>query len=157
MKKLLFLFTFLLLGSCNNPYKDIVFVEIKNPTLEKATLHQLDILATCVLYNPNSVAINLEEVDFDVYVNGNKAAFIKQVEKIVMQANSEFEFAIRTSVNPKEVYGKKGKGVLGAALQILASQKVDVKYQGSIKVGKGAIHFRVPVADSLSVPVNFNF
>ena len=72
MKKLLFLFTVLLLGSCKNPYKDIVFAEIKNPTLEKATLDQLDILATCVLYNPNSVAINLEEVDFAVYVNGDK-------------------------------------------------------------------------------------
>jgi LEA14-like dessication related protein len=157
MKKLLFLFTILLLGSCKNPYKDIAFVEIKNPTLEKVTLHQLDILATCVLYNPNSVAINLEEVDFDVYVNGNKTALIKQLEKVLMPANSEFEFPIRASVSPKEVYGEKGKGVLGAALQILASQKVDVKYEGSIKVGKGAIHFRVPVVDSLSVPVNFNF
>jgi LEA14-like dessication related protein len=157
MKKLLFLLSMLLLGSCKNPYKDIVFVEIKNPALEKASLHQLDILATCVLYNPNSVAINLEEVDFDVYINGTKTALIKQVEKVVMPANSEFEFPIRAAVNPKEVYSEKGKGVLGAALQILASQKVDVKYDGSIKVGKGAIHFRVPVVDSLSVPVNFNF
>ena len=71
--------------------------------------------------------------------------------------NSEFDFPIRASVNPKDIYGEKGKGVLGAALQILASQKVDIKYDGSINVGKGAINFTVPVVDSLSIPVKFNF
>jgi LEA14-like dessication related protein len=157
MKKLLFLLTLLLLSSCKNPYEDIIFVEIKNPALEKATPNQLDILATCVLYNPNSAALNLEEVDLDVYINGNKIALIHQVETVVMPSSSEFEFAIRTALNPREVYGDKGKGVLGAALQILASQKVDVKYEGSIKVGIGAFYFRIPVADSWSVPVRFNF
>jgi hypothetical protein len=34
---------------------------------------------------------------------------------------------------------------------------VDVKYQGTIIVGKGAVNFSVPVQDSLSVPVKFNF
>ncbi|WP_405378385.1 LEA type 2 family protein [Nonlabens sp. Asnod3-A02] len=157
MKKLFILLVFIFLSSCGNPYEDIVFVEIKDAQLEKATASQLDVVATCVLYNPNSVGLNLKEADFDVYINGKKTAVVNQHEDVVMPANSEFEFPIRTSINPKEVYGEKGKGFLGAALQILASQKVDVKYQGSIKVGKGAVNFTVPVVDSLSVPVKFNF
>jgi LEA14-like dessication related protein len=110
-----------------------------------------------VLYNPNSIGWNLKEADFEVYINGKKTAFIKQKEDVVMPANSLFEFPIRTSVNPKDIYGEKGSGILGAALQILSSQKVDVTYDGTIKVGKGAINFTVPVVDSMTVPVKFNF
>ncbi|AGC76453.1 LEA14-like dessication related protein [Nonlabens dokdonensis] len=157
MKKLLLLLVLIGFSACENPYDDIVFVEIKDANLEKVSATKLEIAATCVLYNPNSVGLNLKEADFDVYLNGKKSAIIDQNENVEMPANSEFDFPIRASVNPKDIYGEKGKGVLGAALQILASQKVDVKYDGSINVGKGAINFTVPVVDSLSIPVKFNF
>jgi LEA14-like dessication related protein len=157
MKKLVILFILICLSACENPYEDIVFVAIKDAKLEKVTTTKLEIVATCVLYNPNSVGLNLKEADFDVYVNGKKSAFIDQNNNVEMPANAQFDFPIRATVNPKDIYGEKGKGVLGAALQILASQKVDVKYNGSIKVGKGVINFTVPVVDSLSIPVKFNF
>jgi LEA14-like dessication related protein len=157
MKKLLFLLTIVFLSSCGAPYEEIVFVEIKDAQLEKATGNQLDIVATCVLYNPNSEGLNFKEADFDVYISGKKAAVIHQREDVVMPANSEFEFPIKTSVNLTDIYGDQGIGILGAALQFLASQKVDVKYQGTIIVGKGMVNFSIPVQDSLSVPVKFNF
>jgi len=157
MKKLFLLFTIVFLSSCDSPYEDIVFVEIKDVQLEKAAGNQLDIVATCVLYNPNSVGLNLKEADFDMYISGKKAAVINQREDVVMPAYSEFEFPIRTSVKLTDIQGEQGLGILGAALQFLVSQKVDVKYQGTITVGKGAVNFSVPVQDSLSVPVKFNF
>jgi LEA14-like dessication related protein len=157
MKKLFLLFTIVFLSSCDSPYEDIVFVEIKDVQLEKSAGNQLDIVATCVLYNPNSVGLNLKEADFDMYISGKKAAVINQREDVVMPAYSEFEFPIRTSVKLTDIQGEQGLGILGAALQFLVSQKVDVKYQGTITVGKGAVNFSVPVQDSLSVPVKFNF
>ena len=157
MKKLFLLFTIVFLSSCDSPYEEIVFVEIKDAQLEKVMGNQLDIVATCVLYNPNSLGLNLKEADFDVYISGKKASEIHQQEDVVMPANSEFEFSIRTSVNLTDIHGDQGIGILGAALQFLSSQKVDVKYQGTIIVGKGAVNFSVPVQDSLSVPVKFNF
>jgi hypothetical protein len=92
-----------------------------------------------------------------MYISGKKAAVINQREDVVMPAYSEFEFPIRTSVKLTDIQGEQGLGILGAALQFLVSQKVDVKYQGTITVGKGAVNFSVPVQDSLSVPVKFNF
>jgi LEA14-like dessication related protein len=157
MKKLLILISIIVFSSCDNPYEDILFVEIKNAEIIKADFSNLEITATCVLFNPNSVGLNLKNADFDVYVNGKKAATIDQNEDVVMPANSDFEFPIKTTINPKELYGDKGKGLLGATLQILGNQKIDVKYEGTIKVGKGAINFNVPVIDSLSVPVKLKF
>lgn len=157
MRKLFILITIIFFSSCDNPYEDILFVEIKNAKIIKADVSNLEVTATCVLFNPNSVGLNLKNADFDVYVNGKKTAVIHQNEDVVMPANSEFEFPINTTINPKDIYGDKGQGFLGAALQILANQKMDIKYEGKIKVGKGAINFNVPVIDSLSVPVNLKF
>lgn len=108
MKKLFLLFTIVFLSSCDSPYEEIVFVEIKDAQLEKVMGNQLDIVATCVLYNPNSLGLNLKEADFDVYISGKKAAEIHQQEDVVMPANSEFEFSIRTSVNLTDIHGDQG-------------------------------------------------
>jgi LEA14-like dessication related protein len=146
-----------LLSSCSSPYEEVVFVEIKDAQLENLLGNQLDIVATCVLYNPNSVGLNLREANVDVYVSGKKIAAVNQLKDVVMPANSEFEFPVRTSVKLTDLNTKQGTGILGAALQFLVSQKVGVMYQGTIRLGKGAVNFSVPVQDSLSVSVKFNF
>jgi LEA14-like dessication related protein len=146
-----------LLSSCSSPYEEVVFVEIKDAQLENVLGNQLDIVATCVLYNPNSVGLNLREANVDVYVSGKKIAAVNQLKDVVMPANSEFEFPVRTSVKLTDLNIKQGTGILGAALQFLVSQKVGVMYQGTIRLGKGAVNFSVPVQDSLSVSVKFNF
>jgi LEA14-like dessication related protein len=146
-----------LLSSCSSPYEEVVFVEIKDAQLENLLGNQLDIVATCVLYNPNSVGLNLREANVDVYVSGKKIATVNQLKDVVMPANSEFEFPVRTSVKLTDLNTKQGTGILGAALQFLVSQKVGVMYQGTIRLGKGAVNFSVPVQDSLSVSVKFNF
>lgn len=157
MKTFFLLFIMVLLSSCSSPYEEVVFVEIKDAQLENVLGNQLDIVATCVLYNPNSVGLNLREANVDVYVSGKKIAAVNQLKDVVMPANSEFEFPVRTSVKLTDLNIKQGTGILGAALQFLVSQKVGVMYQGTIRLGKGAVNFSVPVQDSLSVSVKFNF
>lgn len=157
MKTFFLLFIMVLLSSCSSPYEEVVFVEIKDAQLENVLGNQLDIVATCVLYNPNSVGLNLREANVDVYVSGKKIATVNQLKDVVMPANSEFEFPVRTSVKLTDLNTKQGTGILGAALQFLVSQKVGVMYQGTIRLGKGAVNFSVPVQDSLSVSVKFNF
>lgn len=157
MKTFFLLFIMVLLSSCSSPYEEVVFVEIKDAQLENLLGNQLDIVATCVLYNPNSVGLNLREANVDVYVSGKKIAAVNQLKDVVMPANSEFEFPVRTSVKLTDLNTKQGTGILGAALQFLVSQKVGVMYQGTIRLGKGAVNFSVPVQDSLSVSVKFNF
>ena len=156
MKYLLYLFTVVLFISCTNPYEDISFVEIKNARLINITETNVELVADCILYNPNSVGFDLKEANFDVYLYGNKAAHVLQDADAVMPAKKEFSFPITATVNPKEIYGR-GRGLLDVALQVMANKRIKVKYEGTIKVAKGDYGFTVPVVDSLEVPLEIKF
>lgn len=156
MRILLSIVCFLAITSCTNPYEDITFLEIKNARLINITETNVELVADCILYNPNAVGFDLKEADFDVFLYGEKAATILQSADAVMPGKEEFTFPISASVNPKEIYGK-GRGLMDVALQVLANKKVQIKYTGTIKVAKGDYGFTVPIVDSLEMPIEINF
>lgn len=154
MRTLLALLSVLfMMTSCEDAYEEVVFMEIKNVKIKKATGDHLEISGDCVLFNPNAVGLDLTQAKFDVYVDGRKTAVINQSLDIEMPASGEFTLPLSAQLSPKELYGEKGSGLLNATLQILLSQKVNIKYDGSIRAGKGMVNFEVPVIDSLEVPV----
>lgn len=142
-----------IMTSCENAYEEVVFKEIKNVKIKNATAAQLELSGDCLLYNPNAVGLDLTQATFDVYVDGRKTAEINQDLDIEMPASGDFVLPLTVKMSPKELYGEKGSGLLNAALQILANQKVNIKYNGTIRAGKGMVNFEVPVVDSLEVPV----
>lgn len=153
MRLLLGFIAVLFLTSCENAYEEVVFIEIKNVKILNAASENLELTGDCVLYNPNGIGLDLTKAKFDVFVNGRKTVEIDQDLDIEMPADAEFILPLRAKMSPKDFYGEKGKGLLGATLQILAKQKVDIKYNGSINAGKGMVNFQVPIVDSLEVPV----
>ncbi|MBF4985672.1 LEA type 2 family protein [Nonlabens mediterrranea] len=154
MRALLGLLSILfLLTSCEDAYEEIVFIEIKNVKIKNATSELVQLSGDCTLFNPNPVGLDLTKAKFDVYVNGRKTAEINQDLDVKMPANQEFILPLNATMSPKDFYGEKGRGLLDATLQILVKQKVDIKYNGSIRAGKGIVTFEVPVVDSLEVPV----
>ncbi|MGJ8683816.1 MAG: LEA type 2 family protein [Nonlabens sp.] len=142
-----------LMTSCEDAYEEVVFMEIKNVKIKNATTDNVELTGDCVLYNPNPVGLDLTQAKFDVYVDGRKTAEINQDLDIEMPASGEFILPLTARMSPKEFYGEKGGGLLNATLQILVNQKVAIKYEGSIRAGKGMMNFQVPVLDSLEVPV----
>ncbi len=153
MRFILGVIALVLIISCENVYEEVVFMEIKNVKIKNAASENLELTGDCVLYNPNGVGLDLTKAKFDVFVNGRKTVEINQDLDIEMPADAEFILPLRAKMSPKDFYGEKGKGLLGATLQILAKQKVDIKYNGTINAGKGMVNFEVPIVDSLEVPV----
>jgi len=141
--------------SCENAYEEVVFKEIKNVKIKNATANHLELSGDCVLFNPNTVGLDLTQANFDVYIDGRKTAEIHQDLDVEMPASGYFILPLTIKMSPKELYGKKGNGLLNAAIQILANQKVSIKYNGSIRAGKGMVNFEVPVVDSLEFPIKF--
>lgn len=139
--------------SCENSYEDVIFKEIKNVKIKNASAQNLELTGDCVLYNPNPVGLDITKAKFDVFVDGRKTAEINQNLDIEMPASGEFILPLSVQLSPKDLYGEKGTGLLNAALKIFANQKVSIKYNGSIRAGKGMVNFEVPVVDSLEVPV----
>ncbi|KEZ92621.1 LEA/WHy family protein [Nonlabens ulvanivorans] len=154
MRALLLLCSVLIaMTSCQDAYEEVVFMEIKNVKINNATSDNVQLSGDCVLFNPNAVGLDLTKAKFDVYVNGRKTAEINQDLDVEMPASDEFILPLKATMSPKDFYGEKGRGLLDATLQILVNQKVDIKYNGSIRAGKGMVNFEVPIIDSLEVPV----
>jgi LEA14-like dessication related protein len=143
------------MGSCSNPYEDIVFVDIENAQFQTISQDKLELVADCILYNPNKVGLELREADFKVFVNDKEAAQVTQEENTMMPGREQFTFPIKVDINPKELYGKKGKDAWNIAAQILINREIGIKYMGKIKAGKGMVSIEVPIVDSLKVPIKW--
>ena len=139
--------------SCEDAYEEVVFMEIKNVKIKNATTDNMELIGDCVLFNPNPVGLDLTKAKFDIYIDGRKTAQINQNLGVEMPASGDFILPLTVKMSPKDFYGEKGDGLLNATLQILVNQKVNIKYNGSIKAGKGMINFEIPVVDSLEVPI----
>lgn len=146
-------YSLFLLTSCENSYEEITFINIQNVKIKNATADNVELSGDCVLFNPNPVGLDLTKANFDIYIDGNKAAKINQDLDIEMPSNGEFILPLSVKISPQELYGEKGDNLLNAALQAFLNQKVNIKYDGSIRAGKGIVNFEVPIIDSLEVPV----
>lgn len=153
MKIIQLFFLLLLITSCDSAYEDIEFKDIKNVKVKMLSTNKIELTGDCLLYNPNLVGLDLTQADFKVYVGDRKAAEIHQQLDVEMPADTTFTLPLKAVMSPKEFYGKKGSGLLGAALQVLTNEKIKLRYDGSINAGIGAVKLNIPVVDSLEVPV----
>lgn len=146
----LVVFTF---WGCTETYKEVEFREIRNVQLSNVSSATVDLTGDCLLYNPNDVALDITDATFDVYVDGRKTAVVHQEIDVVMQANEQFILPLKATIDAKDFYGEQGEGLFRAAVQMIAQQKVTIKYDGVIKAGKGWVRLPVKVIDSVEVPV----
>jgi LEA14-like dessication related protein len=138
---------------CTETYKEVEFREIRNVQLSNVSGATVDLTGDCLLYNPNDVALDITDATFDVYVDGRKTAVVHQEIDVVMQANEQFILPLKATIDAKDFYGEQGEGLFRAAVQMIAQQKVTIKYDGIIKAGKGWVRLPVKVIDSVEVPV----
>jgi len=156
MKQFLYILVCMcVLCSCTRTYKEIKFIGITNVNLGSAKGTAVSLTGDCILFNPNDVALVLTDATFDVYVDGRKTAVVHQDNTVVMPAKERFVLSLNATIDAKNFYNEQGKGLFSAAIQVLAKQKITVKYDGVVKVGKGSATFPVKVLDSVEVPVNF--
>lgn len=138
---------------CTETYKEVEFQEIRNVQLSNVSGATVDLTGDCLLYNPNDVALDITDATFDVYIDGRKTAVVHQEIDVVMQANEQFILPLKATIDAKDFYGEQGEGLFRAAVQMIARQKVTIKYDGVIKAGKGWVRLPVKVIDSVEVPV----
>ncbi|MDP5101882.1 MAG: hypothetical protein NWQ09_11195 [Nonlabens sp.] len=138
---------------CTETYEDVEFKEITNVRLSNVTATSVELNGDCVLFNPNNVALDVTDAAFDVYVDGRKTAVVHQEIDVVMQPNEQFILPLKATIDATDFYGEQGEGLFRAAIQMMARQKVSVKYDGVIKAGKGWVKLPVKIKDSVEVPV----
>jgi LEA14-like dessication related protein len=113
--------------------------DVKNFSLTMGSSQALS--GDAVFYNPNSSRMKLREVKIDVFLDGNKSAFVDQNTKIVAKAKSEFTIPVVLNL-------MEGVKISDLMLNVLRGKKYQVRYVGYLKVNVNGFPVRIPIDHS---------
>ncbi len=107
--------------------KNVKFQDIKLPPKMSFILS-----ADFQLFNPNVIGVNVQKMEFDVFVEGKKASHIVQDEKVKIPAKSEFTVPLKFKVplEEKKLF-KNIKNVFSGAWK---KQGIHIQTKGHIYV-----------------------
>jgi LEA14-like dessication related protein len=150
MKKIKWLFftaAFICVLACEGPKEKIELKNIRDVVVDATSDPTLK--ANAIFFNPNNVRGKLKKIDVEIFVNGKKAANVKQDFNTVIPANSEFTVPLIVNLNMKEL------GFMDTVLGMVGGKKFEVRYEGSIKLNYRGIPVRVPVKYKDDVKLRF--
>ena len=132
------------MGSCTS---------IEEPTLERVedvevlTLNKsrIEINANMILMNANSFALDLDKADLTATVDDVEIAEIDQTYETEMPANSEFKMPVYINMDLDKLYNDNPLQAIAKGIEIMSDRKLDIKFHGTIKVGKGMAKVTVDV------------
>ena len=136
LKGLIFVSFILIMSSC---------VSVEEPTLERVddvevltiSKSKIEINANMILNNPNGFALDLEKADLKAFLDDVEIANIDQTYETSMPANSEFEMPVYINMDLDKLYNDNPIKAVAKGLEIMSDRTIEVKFQGTIKAGKG--------------------
>lgn len=134
------IFIALTLSACSSPKKP-VFKKIENIKFNSFTLkkpYSVKLDANAVFHNPNSIGAQIKALDFDVFVNGNKATHVEQEVSSKMPANADFTLPIVCSVSLKDVF-KDLK-----LMDLLSPKVIEYRMLGHLTIDLGGVGIDIP-------------
>lgn len=132
----IFLLIAIAISACA-PKEQIVLREIKDVVAEASTDPRLK--ANAIFYNPNNIRMKLKKIKVDVFINGKKTAEIDQEFKTLIPARSEFTIPLEVKLAMKEL------SLFDTVFGMLGGKKLQVRYEGSLKLNYHGIPINVPV------------
>lgn len=135
------------ISGCKAPKEDIVLRQIRDVVVDATSDPMLK--ANAIFYNPNSMRGRLKKIDVDVFVNGKKAASVKQQLKTVIPSKGEFSVPIEVKLNIKEL------GFMDTLLGVIGGKKFEVRYEGTLKLSYHGFPINVPVNYTDNVRIRF--
>jgi LEA14-like dessication related protein len=142
-----FLFLLLALSGCKKPKEKIQLKNIKDVVVDATTEPTLK--ANAIFFNPNSMRGKLKNIDVEIFVNGKKAANVKQDFNTIIPANSEFTIPLTVNLNMKEL------GFMDTLLGMVGGKKFEVRYEGSIKLSYRGVPVKVPIKYKDDIRLSF--
>jgi LEA14-like dessication related protein len=126
----------LLMLSCSQP-KSLVYQDVGNFRVQNVNLQQATVVADVRFYNPNNYGLSLRNGDLDAYFNDRFLGKAAVDEQTAIPPRDTFVLPVSVRVDLKNIFPN--------ALQLLTSQEVLVRLQGTVRVGKGGVFIGVPV------------
>lgn len=126
----------LLVAGCSK-FQRPVYLGYSHFRLEQLGLQSTIFAAELKLYNPNGYAVNMERADVDVSVNQHFLGHSYVDTLISLKPHDTTLVTVRLKASARDL--------LGAAGQVFSHQAVDLKINGSARVGRSGVFFTLPV------------
>lgn len=127
----------LLFSSCSTP-RELEYRDVKNFSVQSLGFSTSAIKMDLVYFNPNNYALQLQQIDLDIFINNNLLGHSVQAYQVSIPRKEEFSIPIQMEVDMKNLV-KNG-------LTVFFNQKeVLVKATGKVKVGKANVFLNIPV------------
>ncbi|HYG20068.1 MAG TPA: LEA type 2 family protein [Ohtaekwangia sp.] len=135
-----------ILQSCV-PDERVVLKQIKDVVVDASSDPRLK--AQAIFYNPNRERGRLKKIKVDIYVNGKKVGTVDQEMKITIPSRGEFTVPLEVNLAMKEL------GFMDTLMGMLGGKKLDVRYQGFLKLTYKGFPVKVPVDYKDEIRVRF--
>jgi LEA14-like dessication related protein len=123
-------------AACTKP-KDLEFIDVGNIHVLKMGLTQSEIGLDIRLYNPNNQRVQLKDAATKVYVNSTYIGDTRMDSLISVPKRDTFSVPLVLSLNTLSGISKIAES--------LSDSLVNVKVEGSVKMGKAGIFKTFPV------------
>ncbi len=133
--------------ACRRPSEDIQLKRINDVVIDATSEPMLR--ANALFFNPNKMRGKLKKIKVDIYVNGKKAAHVDQDLKTQIPAQAEFTVPLEVRLALKEL------GFMDTLMGMIGGKKMEVRYEGFLRLNYRGIPIRVPVDYKDEVRIRF--
>ncbi len=121
-----------------------VFVKVEKLELLEMRSDTLVVKADVYFLNPNDIGGTLKSDGIDVYVNDIQMGAVVS-EAFAVPAKDEFQIPLTAKIPTRAVFEKNKDGILGGVLNTLLTQKIAVRYKGSITYSALGFSYDYPI------------
>jgi LEA14-like dessication related protein len=123
-------------SSCKKP-KIPEYQAFENFEISKIGLGETVVSADLKYYNPNEFALQLSRADLDIALNDRPVGKSILDTLITIPKRDTFLLPVKMRLNMNQIFSN--------ALSLLLTNEIDVKVNGSVRLGKAGVFFNMPV------------
>jgi LEA14-like dessication related protein len=117
--------------------KEPEFIDARNFALRSVGLKTSTVYADLFYFNPNNLGLQMKKAELDVYVDDRLLGHSLLDTLITIPKKDTFSFPVMLEVEMKNIFPN--------AFAMLMKEEIELRIEGTAKVGKGGLFLNVPV------------
>lgn len=117
--------------------KEPEFIDARNVGLRSVGLKTSTVYADLIYFNPNNLGLQMKKAEMDVYVDNRFLGHSLLDTLITIPKKDTFSFPVMLEVEMKNIFPN--------AFAMLMKEEIELRIEGTAKVGKGGLFLNVPV------------
>jgi LEA14-like dessication related protein len=118
-------------------FKEPEFIDARNFALQSVGLKKSTIYSDLYYFNPNGFGLQMKKADLDIYINNRFVGHALVDTMINIPKLDTFSIPVNLEVDMKSIFPN--------ALSLLFNDEIDLKIDGTAKVGKSGLFMNIPV------------